>query len=149
MNRSIIRIISAIAALSLALAACRFGSSPTATPAPEALTPTPEQEPVGSPLSALEGTFTVTNDYVIATYAVEHAVMLIDMTGFILRDKEWELPVEAQVLGPMDVDTEKLSGKYTLALPALPHGELHDLDNDDQQDKGVQVFAPEYAPNYY
>jgi hypothetical protein len=49
----------------------------------------------------------------------------------------------------MDVDTEKLSGNYTLALPALPQGELHDLDNDDQQDNGVQVFATEYAPNYY
>jgi C-terminal processing protease CtpA/Prc len=151
MNRSIVRIISAIAVLSLALAACRFSSSPAATPTLEAATPTPtpELELVESPLSALEGTFTVTNDYVIATYAVEHAVMLIDMTGFIQRDPEWELPVESQVLGPMDVDVENLSGKYTLALPALPQGELHDLDNDDGQDTGVQVFASEYAPNYY
>jgi C-terminal processing protease CtpA/Prc len=151
MNRSIFRILTIAGALSLALAACRFGTSATPTPQPQAPTPTAEAEPAvpESPLHALDGSFTVTNDYVIATYAVEHAVMLIDMTGFILRDKEWELPVESEVLGPMDVDVANLSGKYTLALPALPQGTLHDLDNNGREDGGVQVFATEYAPNYY
>jgi len=150
MSKAILRIISAATVLGLALAACRLGSSGTPTTTPQAsTTPTPVPSAAPSPLHEVDGSFTVTNDYVIATYAVEHAVMLIDMTGFILRDKEWELPVQSEVLGPMDVDVKNLSGKYTLALPALPQGTLHDLDNNGQTDTGVQVFATEYAPNYY
>jgi hypothetical protein len=54
----------------------------------------------------LFGDFTYTNDIVLERYYVEHAVGLVDMTGFVLRDQEWELPVEAQTLGFMQVDTK-------------------------------------------
>ena len=50
----------------------------------------------------ITGSFEYTNDFVVETYYVEHAVALLDMTGFVKRDKEWELPVEGQVLGYMD-----------------------------------------------
>jgi len=86
---------------------------------------------------------------VIAVYAVEHAVMLTDMHGFVLRDLEWELPVQSQVLGYMQVDLEIPGGSYELSLPAQPQGELNDVDNNGKTDQGLQIFAVSYAPNIY
>ncbi|HAF61134.1 MAG TPA: hypothetical protein DCK95_02280, partial [Anaerolineaceae bacterium] len=47
----------------------------------------------------ITGAFDYTNDFVLETYYVEHAVMLTDMTGFILRDLEWELPIAGRAAG--------------------------------------------------
>ncbi|MEW6031215.1 MAG: S41 family peptidase [Chloroflexota bacterium] len=93
------------------------------------------------------GTFTVTNDFVIAVYFIEHAVALTDMHGFVIRDEEWELPVDSQALGYMDVDVESLSGTFDLNLPVRPEGEFNDVDNNGKSDQGVQIFAVAYSPN--
>jgi hypothetical protein len=93
------------------------------------------------------GSFTVTNDFVIATYMVEHAVALVDMHGFVIRDQEWEVPVDSQVLGYMKVDTQDKSGTYELDLPLQPQGTFDDVDNNGQTDAGVQVFSVAYWPN--
>jgi hypothetical protein len=66
----------------------------------------------------LTGSFDYTNEFVLETYYVEHAVMLTDLTSFILRDLEWELPVESQVLGYLDVDEDANRATYRLALEA-------------------------------
>jgi len=95
----------------------------------------------------LTGSFAYTNDFVLETYYVEHAVMLTDMTGFILRDMEWELPVASQVLGYIDLDEDNNSATYRLALPAVPEGQLNDVDQDGRQESGVQVFVVAYSPN--
>lgn len=95
----------------------------------------------------LTGSFDYTNEFVLETYYVEHAVMLTDLTSFILRDLEWELPVESQVLGYLDVDEDANRATYRLALPVLPEGEMQDVDQDGRQDSGVQVFAVAYSPN--
>ena len=67
----------------------------------------------------IKGDFEYSNDFVVETYYVEHAVGLLDMTGFVLRDKEWEMPVEGQVLGYMDLDAEANRATFRLALPAV------------------------------
>jgi len=95
----------------------------------------------------ITGDFTYTNEFVLETYYVEHAVALLDLTGYIQRDKEWELPVESQVLGYMNVDTENNRGTFRLQLPVRPAGESHDVDNDGTKDEGVQIFAVGYSPN--
>jgi len=95
----------------------------------------------------ITGGFEYTNDFVVETYYVEHAVGLLDMTGFVLRDKEWELPVESQVLGYMDLDAENNSATYRLSLPAVPEGEFNDVDNDNKKEKGLQIFTVGYNPN--
>ena len=95
----------------------------------------------------ITGSFTYSNEFVLENYYVEHAVMLTDMTGFIERDLKWELPVDSQVLGYVDVDEDTNSATYHLALPELPEGELQDVDQDGKKDTGVQVFAVTYAPN--
>lgn len=111
-------------------------------------TPLPAAEPREQPYK-ITGSFKVSNDFVIAVYAVEHAVMLYDMHGFITRDQKWELPVESQVLGFMQIDLDSPGGSYELYLPAKPHGTLTDVDNDTQQEPGVQVFATVYSFNLY
>jgi len=107
----------------------------------------PEGEAVPDGPVLITGDFTYTNDFVVETYYVEHAVGLLDMTGFILRDKEWELPVEGQVLGFMDLDAENDRATYRLSLPAVPSGQFNDVDNDGKKEEGLQVFVVGYNPN--
>ena len=104
-----------------------------------------EAVPAGPVL--ITGEFEYTNDFVVETYYVEHAVALLDMTGFVLRDKEWEMPVESQVLGFMDLDADNDRATYRLSLPAVPAGEFNDVDNDNKKEQGLQIFAVGYNPN--
>jgi C-terminal processing protease CtpA/Prc len=97
----------------------------------------------------ITGAYKVTNDFVLATYYVENAVALTDMHGFVVRNLEWELPVDSQTLGYMTFDPDTLSGTFELDLPALPEGEFNDVDNDGVEETGVQIFAVAYSPNLY
>ena len=143
----------------LLLAACGSTTTPTPPPAPPA-NPTPPPTaaaptavPTAGPVSAvpqgpvkLTGDFTYTND-IITIYYVEQAVALIDMHGFVTRDLEWEVPVQSQVLGFLDLNATDKKGKYFIDLPALPEGTLNDVDHNGATDKGVQIFAVSYSPN--
>lgn len=133
------------------------GGSPAASAAARPAAPTAElsvqpaapAEPAAtdsSTLTAITGSFKYSND-IITTYYVEQAVALTDMYGFVTRDLEWEIPVEGQTLGFLELDGEKMRGSYTLQLPARPRGTGVDVDHDGQADAGVQVFAVAYAPN--
>ena len=111
------------------------------------VTPTSEAAiPQNTGPARITGEFTYTND-IIEVYYVEQAVALLDMTGFIMRDEEWELPVDSQVLGYLDLDTENNTGTYTLSLPVFPAGVQNDVDHDAEAEKGVQVFVVGYNPN--
>jgi C-terminal processing protease CtpA/Prc len=116
------------------MAACSFGNL-GAAPSPSGGQPT-----------EITGTFSYTND-IITTYYVEQAVALVDMYGFVKRDKEWEIPVDSQTLGFLQLDPKARTGTYKLELPALPTGQMVDVDNNDKADQGVQVFAVSYWPN--
>src|SRR3990172_9313177 len=111
---------------------------PTATPAPVSATP---EGPV-----RVTGTFDYTND-IITTYFNQHMVALFDMHGFVVRDLEWELPVDSQVLGFLDIDPDGKAARFFLDLPAEPRGTLNDVDNNGQSDTGVQIFVVAYSPN--
>jgi C-terminal processing protease CtpA/Prc len=159
------RILLLVAVCFLAGCAVPFAPTPTPTPAPTATpvpaptaaAPTPTAAPAAPTAPApqpaadggiqlITGEFSYTNDFVF-TYYVENAVALVDMRGFVLRDKEWELPVDSQVLGYMDVDNQALQGTFRLQLPVQPAGEVNDVDNDGGQDAGVQIFAVSWWPN--
>ena len=96
----------------------------------------------------ITGSFEYSNEFYPEGYAYEHAVSLLDITAFVLRDREWQMPVEAQVLGFVQMDTENNRGVYRLALPIRPAGAMNDVDNDDLQETGLQIFAVEYSPNW-
>ena len=117
---------------------------PTALPTAELSAPAGT---IGEQPALIIGTYKYTNDFVLETYYVEHAVALQDMTGFVKRDDQWVLPVNSQVLGYMTVDTTKKQGTFRVALPQIPEGELNDVSNKGQHDKGVQIFAISYSPN--
>lgn len=125
---------STIMIIVLFLSACQ---PKTATPASSA----------GTGPVELTGDFTYSNEFAVETYYVEQAVALTDMRGFVLRDMEWELPVDGQVLGYMAVDYENNKGTYTLQLPIEPKGTFNDVDNNGQDNPGVQIFAVGYSPN--
>jgi C-terminal processing protease CtpA/Prc len=112
------------------------------SPAEPIVCPDFENSPV-----LLFGEFSYTNDIVLERYYVEHAVGLIDMTGFVLRDLEWELPVEAQTLGFMEVDEGNKRGKFHLQLPARPAGTFNDVNPDSSPESGVQIFTLGYMGN--
>lgn len=134
----------AIVALALAVTACQIGtgqlvpSQSTATPGASAAS--------GSAPVEITGSFTYSND-IITTYYVEQAVALVDMYGFVKRDKEWKIPVSSQTLGFLSLDPQTKTGKYVLQLPAQPTGTQVNVSNDDKQDKGVQIFTVAYWPN--
>ena len=153
MKPKLFQFLALIAILSLSLSACGgveplFSDAveteePTATEAVESVETTNLGEP-----AQVKGSYSVTNDFVF-TYYVENAVALLDMTGFVLRDREWEMPVDSQVLGYMTYDPETLGGEFDVNLPVQPEGEFNDVDNDNQQDQGVQIFVVGYSPNLY
>ncbi len=130
------------ARLSLALIASLLFTSFKFQPARTAA-----QNPQPEGPALIMGEFEYSNDFVVETYYVEHAVALLDMTGFVLRDKEWELPVESQVLGYMQLDAENNRASFRLALPLLPEGQFNDVNQDGKTDRGVQIFALGYSPN--
>lgn len=113
----------------------------------EISTQQPHPENAGEPVE-VKGTYKVTND-IAFVYYVENAVALLDMHGFVTRDKEWELPVDSQVLGYMTFEPETLSGTFDLNLPVLPEGEFNDVDNNGEENAGVQIFVVGYSPNLY
>lgn len=92
------------------------------------------------------GDFTYTND-IITTYYVEHEAALVDMHGFITRDRAWEIPIDSQILGYLSIDPDAKTGSYAIDLPIAPRGTLNDVDHDGVVDRGVQVFAATYWPN--
>ncbi len=116
-------------------------SNATPTPLPPAVA---KEQQTG--VVKLTGNFTYTND-IITTYYVEHAVALVDMYGFITRNRDWEIPVNSQVLGYLKMDTEHKKGTYEIELPILPEGHLADVDNNGKKDRGVEVFTVAYWPN--
>lgn len=118
--------------------------SPTATAAPSP-TPRPQQgrhpdEPV-----FISGDIPYTSPFFLSTIS-EPFVMLEDQAGFAGRNLDFEFPLESQVIGAVDVH-EDLSLTYNLTLPAAPQGTFLDVDNDGQDDQGVQVFAVAYWSN--
>jgi C-terminal processing protease CtpA/Prc len=146
-----------VAMLALVSLSCQMAQPLLQQPTPATTSPT-ETAATSTPISPmpdvsgnqpfkLTGTFSVTNDYAIATYFVEQAVALTDMHGFVIRDKDWELPVDSQVLGYMKVNEDNKGGEYELFLPQRPQGIYNDVDNNGKQDTGVQIFAVSYAPN--
>ena len=143
MNRSL----SLLFVIALVASAC---AAPTAAPAP---TKVPEPTAVSQPLAAtpsgpvrVTGKFTYSNN-IITEYYVEHFVALIDLTGFVKRDREWEVPVKSQVLGFLQLDEKAQKGEYQLSLPLRPEGSFDDVDNNGKPDKGVQIFAVDYNVN--
>jgi C-terminal processing protease CtpA/Prc len=130
--KRLVNYLGLLVVLTMVLAAC--GSKPTSTG---------DNEPY-----QITGTMDFTNAFISMIFE-EHAVALVDMYAFVIRDEEWEIPVASQTLGFMSMDEETMHAEYVLQLPAKPTGQFADVDNNGQTDTGVQIFAVAYWPNVY
>ncbi len=118
----------------------------TSTPAPTLMAPISANQPFKI-IGTFKSTSELGGEFSDNLLYSERQVLLIDLHGFIARDKNWEIPVSSQVIGHIDYNPEDASGTYTLFLPEIPQGTLNDVDQNDQLNTGVQVFAIDYEPN--
>lgn len=119
------------------------GLSATAT----ALPPIPVQPGADNPEEPvlITGDIPYTSPFFLNTIS-EPFVMLEDLAGFRMRDHDFEFPILGQAIGPVEIQ-EDGTVTYNLALPSIPQGTQLDLDNNGQEDTGVQVFAVAYWSN--
>jgi C-terminal processing protease CtpA/Prc len=123
-----------LAGLSLLLSACQI--TPPLAPAP-ADVPDVEQP------DKLTGTLSYSNDLLTA-YHTRHAVALVDMHGFVVRDQAWPIRAHTLIFGSLTLDKQHQSGVYNLFLPAQPPGTLSDVDHGAAQGQGIKVFVVAY-----
>lgn len=76
-------------------------------------------------------------------------VILEDQAGFVDRNEEYLMPVESQTLGQITSDFYTSPFNYSIALPIEPKGAFRDVDNDGEEDTGIQVFAIAYWNNTF
>jgi len=76
-------------------------------------------------------------------------VILEDQAGFVDRNEHFLMPVESQTIGQITSDFFTSPFEYSLALPIEPQGSYRDVDNDESEDQGVQVFAIAYWDNTF
>lgn len=95
----------------------------------------------------ITGTIPFTSPF-FASLATEPFVLLEDQAGFAARDKEFEFPLSGQTIGPVWQIDESTMG-FSLSLPLVPQGTLLDVDNDDEEDRGVMVFGVAFWSNVW
>jgi C-terminal processing protease CtpA/Prc len=141
------RIIQFVLALALIGMACTLVDQVTG-PGPTPLPAVPVQPGDANPNEPvfITGTIPYTSRFFLASTA-EPFVLLEDQAGFVFRDKEFEFSLVGQAIGPVEFTDQEQVLSYSLALPSIPQGTLLDVDNDDEADRGVQIFAVAYWSN--
>ncbi len=109
--------------------------------------PAPIVNDEGGPVS-ITGQVTYTNPRFTLGVA-EPLIILEDQAGFVDRNERYIMPVESQTIGQITSDFYTSPFTYSLALPIEPKGAYRDVDNDDQEDRGVQIFAVAYWNNTF
>ncbi|HUI90577.1 MAG TPA: S41 family peptidase [Anaerolineales bacterium] len=172
MKSRLFQILAAVVILSMAQMSCvtysnlLASSSPThtsvqatATQAPSTPAPVPTSVAFQAPLVTTNAPYRITGSFkwtqedngtlVDNILYSERQVVLTDLHGFVIRNKQWELPVDSQALGYVQYDPSSGTGKYELALPEIPDATFNNVGNKNPQDTGVQIFAVDYEPVIY
>ncbi len=155
-HRRILILASLVFAISIACSVFSgLSTSPTAT-----LEPTPISTATLLPAIPIEPGANNPNEPVLISGEIPYTspffvnsikqpfVLLEDQAGFVSRDREFYFPLAGQVIGPVEINDEETL-TYQLALPSVPQGTLVDVDNDADEDIGVQVFAVAYWSNVW
>lgn len=101
----------------------------------------------GGPV-VVRGELAYTNPFFGVT-AENPVILLEDQTGFINRDWDYVFPVESQVFAQITSSVFTSPFDYVLQLPLEPQGPLNDVDHDNEDDVGVQIFQVAYWTNTY
>ncbi|MFZ4848401.1 MAG: S41 family peptidase [Caldilinea sp.] len=133
-------LVALLLALLLAPARVSLAQSDESPPAPI------ENEEGGATI--LRGSMDYSNP-IITMGVAQPLIVLEDQAGFVDRNKGFLFPPESQVLGQILGDFFEPPFEWTLSLPAEPQGTLRDVDNDDQSEPGVMVFAVAYWTNAF
>ena len=96
----------------------------------------------------ISGSVTYTAPYFTLGVA-QPLVILEDQAGFVDRNEHFLMPVASQTIGQITSDFFTSPFQYSLALPIEPQGSYRDVDNDDVEDQGVQIFAIAYWDNTF
>ena len=94
----------------------------------------------GDGASTIVGKFDTANADVTPSVLGQIAVALVDSSNIITNSSENWIPVDGQILGFMTTPVFPLPGEYQINLPVSPSASSLDVDNDGDQDAGVQVF---------
>ncbi|MCL4835206.1 MAG: hypothetical protein KJZ86_22390 [Caldilineaceae bacterium] len=76
-------------------------------------------------------------------------VILEDQAGFVDRNERFLMPLASQTLGQITSDFFTSPFSYSIALPIEPQGTLRDVDQDEAEEPGVQIFAVAYWTNTF
>lgn len=131
--------------LSIVLASLIFGLLPAF--AQDEIPPAPILNDEGGPVN-ITGEVIYTNP-LFTSGVGQPLVMLEDQAGFVDRNEYFLMPVESQTLGQITSDFYTSPFTYSLTLPIEPRGSLRDVDYDEEEDTGVQVFAIAYWVNTF
>jgi C-terminal processing protease CtpA/Prc len=132
MHRSRLLLLSLM--IPIALSACAGIRLPGArVPAQPTAVVLPSDQP-----TLIRGDLTYTGDQISGRG--DHAVLLVDLAGFVQRDWAYVPAASSQSLAPLQFAEDDLRGSYELRLPAAPGARLVDVDHDGAQDVGVQIF---------
>ncbi len=109
--------------------------------------PAPIINDEGGPV-LLSGEVVYTNPFFTIGVAAP-LIVLEDQTGFVDRNPGFIIPQESQTLGQITSPFLESPFTYSLALPIEPQGTLRDVDQDDQEELGVMIFAVAYWTNKF
>ena len=120
-------------------------SHPTDTPTIITSIPIiPNEENPNEPI-VITGDIPYTSPFFVSTLS-QPFVLLEDEAGYVERNLDFVFSLEGQVLGPVIIHEDDTL-TYHLSLPTIPQGTFVDVDRDNKDDKGVQVFAVAYWSN--
>ncbi|MCB1860093.1 MAG: hypothetical protein KDI63_17620 [Gammaproteobacteria bacterium] len=86
-------------------------------------------------------------DFSVPISLQDSSPVLLDMVYIVQNDRTKFAPVNNQILGRMNSAIEPSPFSYTFDLPQVPEGTFLDVDNDGEEDQGVQIFYATIAPN--
>jgi C-terminal processing protease CtpA/Prc len=143
MQRRFLRFLQTVLALAMV-------ASLTVTPVSLAQDEAPPADIVndeGGPVS-ITGEVPYTNPFFTLGVAAP-LVILEDQAGFVDRNERFLMPLASQTLGQITSDFFTSPFAYSIALPIEPQGTLRDVDQDEAEEPGVQIFAVAYWTNTF
>lgn len=96
----------------------------------------------------ITGEVTYTNPFFTSGVA-QPVIITEDQAGFVDRNRYFLMSPESQTLGQITSDFYESPFSYSLTLPIEPQGEYRDVDQDEEEEQGVQVFAIAYWTNTF
>ncbi len=136
------RVLSLLIVLALSLVVS-VGAALAQDEAPPAEIVNDEGGPVG-----ITGEVDYTNPFFTMGVA-QPVVITEDQAGFVDRNEYFLMPESSQTLGQITSDFYTSPFSYSLALPQEPQGSYRDVDNDGEDDQGVQIYAIAYWTNTF